>query len=314
MIELTEDHNAPFCLFYGDTNSGKTTSIIRTAKQPIYCISAEGDALKSVAVCRDKGETVDIKVVMPESHEDVMNTLNRLLLKIRERRVTGKAFKFETVLFDSGTYWMNCKLAIRVEDDRNEDREGIDKGKLSAMTKTDWTEVNTINSQMARLTDLLKAIANEGVMVIMTAQMQYDPKWNNELEGAPCFNYKDYNKALKGYFDFIGYVKPRMKKVLDADGNETGRVETVYPPFLSFSGNQGYLVKWRGVQPEYLITKFRLDKIFKWFQDKGREEVKTPDVGAVDLKPGSVVMLPDDVEVELKEAVTGGVVDDPDDY
>jgi len=119
---------------------------------------------------------------MPESHEDVMDTLNRMLLKIRKRRKDGSTFKYRTVLFDSGTHWMNCKLAIRVEDDRNEDREGVDKGKLSAMTKTDWTEVNTINSQMARLTDLLKAIANEGVMVIMTAQMQYDPKWNNELE------------------------------------------------------------------------------------------------------------------------------------
>jgi len=85
MLELTEDHNAPFCLFYGETNGGKTTSIIRTAPQPIYCISAEGDALKAVAVCRDKGETVDIKVVMPESHEDVMDTLNRMLLKIRKR-------------------------------------------------------------------------------------------------------------------------------------------------------------------------------------------------------------------------------------
>lgn len=301
MLDLTEEHNAPFCLFYGETNGGKTTSIIRTAIQPIYCISAEGDALKSVAVCKALGEDIDITAKMPESHEDVMATLNRMLLKIRERRENGKAFKYNTVLFDSGTYWMNCKLAIRVEDDRNEDRKGVDEGKLSAMTKTDWTEVNTINSQMARLTDLLKAIANEGVMVIMTAQMQYDPKWNNELEAAPCFNYKDYNKALKGYFDYIGYVMPNIEE-------ETGKV--LYPPKLSFSGSQGYLVKWRGVQPKYLITSFRLDKIFKWFADKGREDVKAPmeltqGAGEVPVMDGVV----SDVKVD-EVAVT----DDPEDY
>jgi hypothetical protein len=288
MLELTEDHNAPFCLFYGDTNSGKTTSIIRTAPQPIYCISAEGDALKSVAVCKALGLDIDITAKMPESHEDVMGTLNRMLLKIRERRASGLQFKYNTLLFDSGTYWMNCKLAIRVEDDRNEDRKGVDEGKLSAMTKTDWTEVNTINSQMARLTDLMKAIANEGVMVIMTAQMQYDPKWNNELEAAPCFNYKDYNKALKGYFDYIGYVMPNL--------TEDGKV--IYPPKLSFSGSQGYLVKWRGVQPKYLITSFRLDKIFKWYADKGKEIVKA---------------APDAESEEVKE-VEVAVVEDPDDY
>lgn len=294
MLELTEEHNAPFCLFYGETNGGKTTSIIRTAPQPIYCISAEGDALKSLAVCKALGEDIDMTAKMPESHEDVMDTLNRMLLKIRQRRADNTVFKFRTLLFDSGTYWMNCKLAIRVEDDRNEDRKGVDEGKLSAMTKTDWTEVNTINSQMARLTDLLKAIANEGVMVIMTAQMQFDPKWNNELEAAPCFNYKDYNKALKGYFDYIGYTMPNV----DA---ESGKVK--YPPKLSFSGSQGYLVKWRGVQPEYLITGFRLDRVFKWYFDslEGKEEVKTV---APDAEPEELVEA--EVEVVVEES--------PDDY
>ena len=283
MLTLTEDHNAPFALFYGDTNSGKTTSIIRTAPQPIYCISAEGDALKSVAVCKDKGEEVDITVVMPESHEDLMDTLNRMLLKIRKNRKEGKGIKYRTVLFDSGTYWMNCKLAIRVEDDRNEDRKGADEGKLSAQTKTDWTEVNTVNSQMARLTDLLKAIANDGVMVIMTAQMQYDPKWNNELEAAPCFNYKDYNKALKGYFDYIGYTMPNVDP-------ESGKVK--YPPKLSFSGSQGYLVKWRGVQPEYLITNFNLNKIFSWYA--GKEVVKEESPIALGDVKEVVISDPDD--------------------
>ncbi len=273
MKTLTEDHNAPFVLIYGDTNSGKTTSIIRTAPQPIYCISAEGDALKSVAVCKDKGEEVDIRVVMPDSHEDLMDTLNKMLIKIRKNREAGIANKTRTLLFDSGTYWMNCKLSIRVEDDRNKERKGEDQGRLSAMTKTDWTEVNTVNSQMARLTDLLKAIANDGVMVIMTAQMQYDPKWNNELEAAPCFNYKDYNKALKGYFDYIGYTIPTIKDVDDGDGNIVAKV--VYPPKLSFSGSQGYLVKWRGVQPKYLITSFRLDKIFSWFANR-KGDTTTP--------------------------------------
>ncbi len=252
MKELKEEHNAPFMLIYGETNSGKTTSIILTAPGPILCITPEGDALKSVAVARKAGIDVDIKAVQPSSHEDLMGTLNKIALKVEKE---NEAYKYKTIMFDSGTYWMNSKLSIRVEDDRNRDRKGEDQGKLSAMSKTDWTEVNTVNSQMMRLTDLLKTIANNGVMVIMTAQMQEDPKWNRELEAAPCFNYKDYNKALKGYFDFIGFTIPR----LDADEN------VIFPPLLSFSGSRGYLVKWRGVQPKSLTGLFDLSKMFKWY-------------------------------------------------
>jgi hypothetical protein len=251
MKELKEEHNAPFVLVYGETNSGKTTSIVRTAPGPVLFITVEGDALKSVAVCKKHGEDPEIKVVAPDSQEDLMDYLLKLAGAIQD----GKKFKYRTIVFDSGTHWMNCKLGIRVEDDRNADREGKDAGKLSAQTKTDWTEVNTVNSQMSRLTDLLQEIAKMGIMVIMTAQVQYDPKWNSELEAAPCFNYKDYNKALKGYFDYIGYTIKRV--------DEAGL--TVYPPLLSFSDQQGYLVKWRGVQPRSLKGPFNLNKIFSWY-------------------------------------------------
>ncbi len=255
MKRLTEEHNAPFVLIYGETNSGKTTSIIRTAPGPVLYISAEGDALKSVAVAESLGEKVNIDAVMPDSHEDLMDTLNKIAMKVQKEK---EGYKYNCIVFDSGTHWMNSKLAIRVEDDRNENRKGEDHGKLSAMTKTDWTEVNTVNSQMMRLTDLLQTIANNGVMVVMTAQMQEDPKWNRELEAAPCFNYKDFNKALKGYFDYIGFTISRLNEDEDA----------VYPPLLSFSGDRGYLVKWRGVQPKKLTGPFDLNKIFKWYVDK----------------------------------------------
>jgi hypothetical protein len=159
------------------------------------------------------------------------------------------------MVFNSGTFWMNVKLGHRVEDDRNEGRKGVDEGKLSAMSASDWTEVNAVNSQMSRLTDLLKTLSQYGVMVIMTAQLQENPKWNRELEAGPCFNYKEFNKALKGYFDFIGFTIPNV--------DESGNVK--YPPLLSFSDQQGYLVKWRGVQPNKLTTIFDLSKRFKWF-------------------------------------------------
>lgn len=250
MQKIKREDNAPFVLIYGDTNSGKTTSIILTAPQPITCISVEGDAWKSVDVADKLGKKVDIDILCPDSHEDLMDSLIEMVEEAR----AGK-FLSQTVFLDSGTFWMNVKLAIRVEDDRNVGRTGDDVGKLSAQSKTDWTEVNTANSQMSRLTDLLKTLSGFGVMVIMIAQLQENPKWNHELEAGPCFNYKDYNKALKGYFDYIGFTIPN----LDDDGN------VVYPPNLSFSGEQGYLVKWRGVQPKKLTTKFDLSKRFAWF-------------------------------------------------
>jgi hypothetical protein len=241
-------------MIYGETNSGKTTSLVRSSPGPILFISAEGDVLKSKAVCDALGVDVELEPLMPESHEDLMDYLLKIALDLKR----GVPFGYNTLIFDSGTYWMNEKLAIRLEDDRNKGREGKDKGKLSAMTKTDWVEVNTANSQMSRLTDLLKTIAGLGVMTIMTAQVEYDPKWNNELEASPCFNYKDYNKALKGYFDYIGYTIKRV--------DEHG--QTIYPPLLSFSDQQGYLVKWRGVQPEKLTRPFNLRKYFSWYTER----------------------------------------------
>ena len=253
MHPIKRENDAPFILIYGDTNSGKTASCIRTSLQPIHCISPEGDTWKAIDAIEALGETVDIHVDMPDSHEDLMDSLNAI---IRDAKA-GK-YKYKTFIFDSGTYWMNIALAIRVEDDRNVGREGDDVGKLSAQTKKDYTEVNTANSQMSRLTNLLKKLSHCGVMVIMTAQLQEDPKWNRELEAAPCFNYKDYNKALKGYFDYIGFVIPS----LDKNGFVT------YPPKLSFDSQQGYLVKWRGVQPKKLTTIFDLSKRFAWFCKK----------------------------------------------
>lgn len=256
---IKRENSAPFILIYGDTNSGKTTSIVLTAPGPILYISVEDDVWLAVDVAdkqvKDglREKKVDITPMIPESHEDLMDSLNDMI----EEAKAGK-FKYNTVVFDSGTFWMNVKLAIRVEDDRNVGRvkEGHDDfGKLSNQTKTDWTEVNTANSQMSRLTDLLKILSSYGVMVIMTAQLQENPTWNRDLEAAPCFNYKDYNKALKGYFYYIGFTIPN----LDENG------EVVYPPNLSFSGEHGYLVKWRGIQPKKLITKFDLSKRFAWF-------------------------------------------------
>ena len=250
MKTIKREHNAPFLLVYGDTNSGKTTSIVRTAPGSILYISAEGDAWKSVDVCEAFKEKIDIEIVQPESHEDLMDSLNKMIAEA----IAG-TFPHKTVVFDSGTFWMNVKLAIRVEDDRNDGRTGVDAGKLSAQSQSDWTEVNTANSQMSRLTDLLKTLSQYGVMVIMTAQLQENPKWNRELEAGPCFNYKDYNKALKGYFDYIGFTIPNL--------DEHGTVQ--YPPKLSFDDQQGYLVKWRGVQPKKLTTPFDLSKRFAWF-------------------------------------------------
>jgi len=250
MKQIKRENNAPFILIYGDTNSGKTTSIVLTAPGPINYISVENDVWKSVDVAEKLGIKPDINSIIPESHEDLMDSLNTMIEEAKERK-----FPYKTVVFDSGTFWMNVRLAIRVEDDRNYGRMGDDEGRLSAMSKTDWTEVNTANSQMSRLTDLLKILSGCGVMVIMTAQLQENPKWNSDIEAAPCFNYKDYNKALKGYFDYIGFTIPNI----DGDG------DVVFPPNLSFSGEHGYLVKWRGVQPKKLTGTFDLSKIFKWF-------------------------------------------------
>jgi hypothetical protein len=212
----------------------------------------EGDAWKSIEVIQDLGEPTDIKIVAPDSHEELMEDLNEMIVQIK----AGK-FMYESILFDSGSYWMNCKLAVRLEDDRN---EGRDTGKLKDQTVTTWDEVGAANSQMSRLTDRLKTISKLGVFTVMTAQMMENPKWNRDLEAAPCFLYKDFNKILKGYFDYIGFLQTN----LDDDNNP------IFPPDISFSSELGYMVKWRGIQPRVLKGPCDFSKIFpKYFEQKG---------------------------------------------
>lgn len=251
MQELKKEDTAPFVLIYGDTNVGKTTSILRTVPQPIYCISTEMDAFKSVEVIENEGEKIKIKIVVPESQEDLLDNLNTILKALSE----GKK-PFVTIVFDSASFYMNCKLQGRLEDDRFNDKGFKHGAKMSLVkyTHTTFDEVGSANSQMRRLTALFQQISKLGVGVYFTAQMSENPKWNRELSAAPGFNFKEYNLALKSYFDYIGFLTNRF--------NEEGDI--VYPPLISFRSEDGsFMAKWRGVQLKNPTGVCDFGKIFK---------------------------------------------------
>ena len=63
MRPIKRENNAPFLLLYGPTNCGKTTSIVRSAPQPIHVISNEGDTWKSIDAIEAHGETIDISII-----------------------------------------------------------------------------------------------------------------------------------------------------------------------------------------------------------------------------------------------------------
>ncbi len=218
--------------------------MLRTMPQPIYCISTEEDPWKSIEQIESLGEAVDFKPVTPTTAEDLVDTLNKIIVDAH-----NGDFPFKSILFDSATYFMNVTLTERVEDDRNENKN---TGKLKDVTEKGWGEIGTINDQMRRITGLFKKISKLGVFVGWTAQMESDPKWNRELAAAPAFSYKEYNKVYKGFFDYIGFLIPCV-----TDG------KVVFPPYISFSSpDDSYVVKWRGKQLETPTGPCDFRKIF----------------------------------------------------
>ena len=71
-------------------------------------------------------------------------------------------------------------------------------------------------------------------LVIVTALLAENPKWNRELAAAPALKGKEFPTNFPGFFDLIGLVQTRVN----------GEGDIVYPPAVHFkSEDDSFLAK-----------------------------------------------------------------------
>ena len=229
-IQKKEDisQDGRFILIYGPTGVGKTTSVIQSSPSPVLFIQTEARSLKPSLDAAGRPD-LDIDVAVYESWNSLMQFV-----------ANPKNFeRHKTVVVDSFSHLMNVGLSAEIEDEAFEARSSSDKAvkPLVGQVKLSQEGYGGLASQMFRLTSLLGKLSRMGKIVIVTALLLENPKWNRELAAAPALRGREFPTNLPGFLDLIGLVSPRM----DGDG------QVVYPPMVRFqSPDDSFVAKWTG--------------------------------------------------------------------
>lgn len=162
----------------------------------------------------------------------------------------------KSIVVDSYSYLMNVVLSNEIEDQIFEARDAkerlvkplINKAKLSL------EGYGGMAAQMVRATKAFQRLSLTGKIVVVTALLEENPKWDRDLAAAPRFKGREFSEDMPGLFDLIGLVRKRF----DDKGN------TVFPPHVAFEG-VGFLCKFTGVKPPGAVAQGDLDfgKILK---------------------------------------------------
>jgi hypothetical protein len=246
MKELTPspERKGKLILIYGETGVGKTVSSLQTLPEPILWIFTEPRDPYSPIEATGKEVRLE-KILVPESFDD--------LTEFFEEEVKKDKLPYNSLLFDSLSYYMNVSLSLSVEDETFEAKVFKGKRYLVDMTRKDEAAFGALSSLMKRICRYLGLIAQKGVNVIATALLQENPKWNRDLAAAPAFIGRDFPVNFPSYFDSIGLVERR----LDQNGN------AIYPPLVRFEG-EGFVCKWSGKRPPKLSGPLDFSKILKY--------------------------------------------------
>jgi hypothetical protein len=147
--------------------------------------------------------------------------------------------RHKTVVIDSYSHLMTVGLSSEIEDQAFEARSEKERQlkSLTSQVKLSQEGFGTLSSWMFRLTAALGRLSQSGKVVIVTALMQENPKWNRELAAAPALKGREYPVNMPGFFDLIGLVEPRV----DGDG------KIIYPPRVRFqSPDDSFVAKFTG--------------------------------------------------------------------
>jgi len=205
------------------------------------------------SIPKEKDSKIDVTFVVPESQEELMDSLNLMSRQIDE----GK-FKYKSIMFDSMSYWMNVALLTTAEDQTYEAEIFKRRRGLIDKVRADEAVYGSLASHMNRICKVLKQISQKGIIVVGIAQGMESPKWNRELGVAPNFIGLKFNRDLKSHFDLIGLLQTHI----DND-------HIVYPPYISFQSLDGaFMAKYTGRQMGSLRGKCDFGKIIP--KGKGR--------------------------------------------
>ena len=215
-------------LLYGATGVGKTTSVLKTAPEPIIYIQTEPRSLKpSLDAAARPDLDIDVAIYVD---------WNGLIAFVADPK---NVERYATVIVDSYSHLMSVGLSTEIEDqafDARTEKEKVVKP-LASQTKLSQEGYGALSSLMYRLTAALGKLSRAGKIVIVTALLQENPRWNRELAAAPALKGREFPVNMPGFFDLIGLVEPRT----DADGR------IIYPPRVRFqSPDDSFVAKWTG--------------------------------------------------------------------
>jgi|TARA_B100002003_G_scaffold241270_1_gene262751 hypothetical protein len=181
---------------------------------------------------KDTDSKTDVTFICPESQEELIESLARM-----EKEFDDGEFKYKSIIFDSGSYWMNVILLSAMEDQTYDAEIFKRRRQLVDSVRADEAVYGSLASHMNRICKALKHLSQKGIPVVMIAQGMESPKWNRELGVAPNFIGQKFNRDLKSHFDLIGLVQTRV----DEDNN------IVYPPSIKFGCSDGsFMAKYTG--------------------------------------------------------------------
>ncbi len=229
--QLQSQSSGRMIMLYSETGCGKTTSILQSAPDPIAYIQTEPRALKPSLDAADRKD-LKLEAFVYEDANDLIETLAKF----------NNFDKYTTIVVDSFSHLMNIGLAHEITDEAYDARSDAEKKKkqLASMTKMTVEGQGVRNQLMFRITNLLMKYAQAGKIVIVTALLSENPKWNRSLSAAPALAGKEYPTNAPGYFDLIGKLEDRFK-----DGIK------VFPPKVRFErpsdDEDAFICKYTGI-------------------------------------------------------------------
>jgi hypothetical protein len=215
-------------MLYGPTGVGKTTSLLQSAPEPVMYIQTEPRSLKSSLDASNRPD-LDIDVAVYENWFGLMEFVT-----------SPKNFeRYKTIVVDSYSHLMTVGLSSEIENQAFEARTEKEKSlkPLVSQTKMSLEGYGGLSSHMFRLTAALGRLSQAGKIVIITALLQENPRWNRALAAAPALKGREFPINMPGFFDLIGLVESRM--------DDHGSV--IYPPRVRFqSPDDSFVAKFTG--------------------------------------------------------------------